>query len=200
MLLALVQQPDRRARRLALGDGRLDRGAEVVEQRHAATLTPGAVVRGGERRLVLRDASMASRPQSAAATRVQLLQLGGLANAFGNGAVLPFALIYLHNVQGIGLGTAGLVLATNGFVSIASGPVGGVLVDRLGGKAVLASALVFLAIGYAGYVLVDSAWKGFVVATVTGIGNGLFWPAQSTLITVLTPRSVATRRSRCSGS
>ncbi len=119
---------------------------------------------------------------------VQLLQLGGLANAFGNGVVLPFALIYLHNVQGIGLGTAGLVLATNGFVSIASGPVGGVLVDRIGGKAVLASALVFLAIGYAGYVLVDSAWKGFVIATVTGIGNGLFWPAQSTLITVLTPR------------
>src|SRR5688572_11439292 len=120
---------------------------------------------------------------------VQLLQLGGLANAFGNGVILPFALIYLHNVQGIGLGTAGLVLATNGFVSIASGPIGGVLVDRVGGKAVLASALVFLAVGYAGYVLVDSAWKGFVVASVTGIGNGLFWPAQSTLITVLTPRA-----------
>jgi MFS family permease len=120
---------------------------------------------------------------------VQLLQLGGLANAFGNGAILPFVLIYLHNVQGIGLGTAGLVLATNAFVSIGAGPVAGTLVDRIGGKRVLASALVFLAVGYAGYVLVDSAWKGFVAASVTGIGNGLFWPAQSTLITVLTPRA-----------
>jgi hypothetical protein len=52
---------------------------------------------------------------------VQLLQLGGLANAFGNGVVLPFMLIYLHNVQGISLGVAGLILATNGFVSIAAG-------------------------------------------------------------------------------
>ena len=42
---------------------------------------------------------------------VQLLQLGGLANAFGNGVVLPFMLIYLHNVQGISLGTAGLIRA-----------------------------------------------------------------------------------------
>ncbi len=75
---------------------------------------------------------------------VQLLQLGGLANAFGNGVVLPFMLIYLHNVQGISLGTAGLILATNGFVSIAAGPLGGTLVDRFGGKGVLAAALCFL--------------------------------------------------------
>ena len=44
---------------------------------------------------------------------VQLLQLGGLMNAFGNGLVVPFLLIYLHNERGIGLGVAGLVLATN---------------------------------------------------------------------------------------
>jgi MFS family permease len=119
---------------------------------------------------------------------VQLLQLGGLANAFGNGAILPFVLIYLHNVQGIGLGTAGLVLATNAFVSIGAGPVAGTLVDRIGGKRVLTSALVFLAVGYTGYTLVDSPWKGFAVAAVTGIGNGMFWPAQSTLITMLTVR------------
>jgi MFS family permease len=98
-------------------------------------------------------------------------------------------LIYLHNVQGISLGAAGLVLATNAFVGIVTGPAGGMLVDRLGGKLVLGAALCFLAVGFAGYVVVDTAWKGFVVATVTGIGNGLFWPAQSTLITVLTPRA-----------
>ena len=45
--------------------------------------------------------------------QVQLLQLGGLMNAFGNGLVVPFLLIYLHNERGIGLGVAGLILATN---------------------------------------------------------------------------------------
>ena len=36
--------------------------------------------------------------------QVQLLQVGGLMNAFGNGLVVPFLLIYLHNERGIGLG------------------------------------------------------------------------------------------------
>ena len=57
---------------------------------------------------------------------VQLLQLGGLMNAFGNGLVVPFLLIYLHNERGIGLGVAGLILATNAGVSLISGPIGGV--------------------------------------------------------------------------
>ena len=54
---------------------------------------------------------------------VQILQLGGLANAFGNGIVLPFLFIYLHNVHDFGLGIVGLVLATNGAVSLVAGPL-----------------------------------------------------------------------------
>ena len=56
---------------------------------------------------------------------VQTLQVGGLANAFGNGIVLPFTFIYLHNVRGIGLGMFGLILATNAAVSLVAGPVTG---------------------------------------------------------------------------
>ncbi len=44
-------------------------------------------------------------------------------NAFGNGLVVPFLLIYLHNERGIGLGVAGLILATNAGVSLVAGPV-----------------------------------------------------------------------------
>ena len=118
---------------------------------------------------------------------VQILQLGGLANAFGNGVVLPFTFIYLHNVRGIGLGTAGLVLGTNAGVSLVAGPLSGVFVDRVGGKRTLAAALVFLTVGYGGYAFVHHPWQGFITAAVTGIGNGAFWPAQSTLIAALAP-------------
>ena len=120
---------------------------------------------------------------------VQLLQLGGLMNAFGNGLVLPFLLIYLHNEQGIGLGIAGLILATNAGVSLIAGPIAGALVDRVGGKAMLTAALGFLALGFAAYAFVESPWQGFVASAVTGIGNGAFWPAQSTLLTGLTTRA-----------
>ena len=120
---------------------------------------------------------------------VQLLQLGGLMNAFGNGLVIPFLLIYLHNERGIGLGVAGLVLATNAAVSLVAGPIGGALVDRVGGKAMLTTALGFLTLGFLGYAFVQSPWQGFLASAVTGIGNGLFWPAQSTLLAGLTTRA-----------
>ena len=44
---------------------------------------------------------------------VWILQAGGLANMFGNGVIGPFLIIYLHNVRGISLGVAGLVVASN---------------------------------------------------------------------------------------
>src|SRR4029079_17372594 len=116
---------------------------------------------------------------------VQILQLGGLANAFGNGIVLPLTFIYLHNVRGIGLGTAGLVLGTNAGVSLVAGPLSGVFVDRVGGKRTLAAALAFLTVGYGGYAFVHHPWQGFATAAITGVGNGAFWPAQSTLIAAL---------------
>jgi MFS family permease len=119
---------------------------------------------------------------------VYTLQAGGLMNAFGNGVVLPFAFIYLHNVRGISLGTAGLIVATNAVVSIVAGPVFGSLVDRFGGRAMLGVALLFLTAGYGGFAFVTVAWHGFLASAITGIGNGGFWPSQSTLIAGLTPR------------
>jgi MFS family permease len=120
---------------------------------------------------------------------VQLLQAGGLMNAFGNGLVIPFLLIYLHNERGIGLGVAGLVLATNAGVSLVAGPIAGALVDRVGGKAMLTAALAFLTVGFGAYAFVENAWQGFLASAITGIGNGAFWPAQSTLLAGLTTRA-----------
>lgn len=118
---------------------------------------------------------------------VLTLQAGGLANSYGNGFVMPFLFIYLYNVRGIGYAVAGLILATHAVVSIVAGPIFGSLIDRFGGKRLLGISLVIMAVGYAGYALVQDPWQGFVVAAVSGIGVGGFWPAQSTLIAGLTP-------------
>ena len=118
---------------------------------------------------------------------VTTLQVGGLVNAFGNGITLPFLFIYLHNVRGIGLGIVGLIVGTHAVASIVAGPLFGVLIDRFGGRRLLATALGILAGGYALYPLVDVAWQGFAVAAITGIGVGGFWPSQSTLVAGLTP-------------
>ena len=120
---------------------------------------------------------------------VQILQLGGLANAFGNGIVFPFLFIYLHNVRGIGLGTVGLVLATNGAVSLVAGPLSGP-VDRPDRRPLDARRLARRSSpsAYGGYAFVTSVAGRSRRAVVAGIGNGAFWPRQSTLIAGLTPR------------
>ena len=45
---------------------------------------------------------------------VWLVQVGGVVNALGNGIVVPFAVIYLHNVRGISFADAGFALAIGG--------------------------------------------------------------------------------------
>ena len=118
---------------------------------------------------------------------VHTLQLGGLVSAFGNGMLIPFLFIYLHNVRDIGLGVAGLVVATNAVVGIVAGVPAGTLVDRFGARTVLAWSLVVLSVGYGSFALVHSPWQGFLAATGTGLGSALFWPAQSTLLAELSP-------------
>ena len=118
---------------------------------------------------------------------VQTLQAGGLANAFGNGIAYPFLFIYLHNVRGVGLGTAGLILATNGAVGLVVGPLAGIAVDRVGGRKTLAAALLLMAVGYGSFPFIRVPWHGFLASAVAGIGNAAFWPSQSSLIAGLAP-------------
>ncbi len=118
-----------------------------------------------------------------------ILQLGAFANAFGNGMVSAYLLIYLHNVRGISLGTAGLCLAATGVAAVAVGPAVGALVDRAGSRTVLVAAMAVSAVGFGGYALVHRPWQALVASVVAGIGNGAFWPANSRLIAALTDRA-----------
>jgi len=118
---------------------------------------------------------------------VWVLQAGGLANAFGNGIVLPFLIIYLHNVRGIPLGIAGLVAAFNSVCGFASGFAAGTLSDRIGPRRVLIGALCVMAVAIGLFPLVHHAWEAFVLYGLSGLGSGSFWPSQSTLLSGLAP-------------
>jgi len=118
---------------------------------------------------------------------VWLLQAGGLANMFGNGVVVPFLIIYLHNVRGISLGLAGLIAATNGLAALVSGPIAGSLADRIGARTTLVAALVIMCGAFALFPLITQAWHAFLLNVLAGTGSGAFWPSQGTLLSALTP-------------
>jgi MFS family permease len=127
---------------------------------------------------------------------VYVLELGALVNAFGNGVVLPFLLIYLHNVRGIPFGLAGSAAAVQSAAALGSGFLGGTLSDRLGPKRVLLGALAVMTVAFALMPLIHQAWHAFAIYTLWGLGSGSFWPSQSALLAGLTP---ATRRAPAYG-
>ena len=118
---------------------------------------------------------------------VWVLQGGGLVNAFGNGMVLPFLIIYLHNVRGVSLGLAGLIAATNSAAALVTGFVAGSLADRIGPRTVLMSALCVMAAAISIFPLIREAWHAFALSAALGAGSGAFWPSQSSLVSGLTP-------------
>jgi MFS family permease len=136
--------------------------------------------------LGLRDYLRSLNPQLS--RDVWILQAGGLANMFGNGVIGPFLIIYLHNVRGISLGIAGLVVASNSAAGLVSGFVGGALSDRLGPRRVLTGALIVMAVAFALFPLIRSPWHAFALNALVGLGSGSFWPSQSTLLSSLTPK------------
>jgi MFS family permease len=118
---------------------------------------------------------------------IWLLQLGGLTNAFGNGIVLPFLIIYLHNVRGIPLGLAGLAAAVNSAAAFASGFVAGSLADRVGPRRVLIGSLVGMAAAISLFPLIRGVPSAYVLQLFMGTCSGAFWPSQSAMLTGITP-------------
>jgi MFS family permease len=118
---------------------------------------------------------------------VWLLQVGGLMNSFGNGLALPFLVIYLHNVRGFSLGTAGLVVAVSSAAQLCAGVGSGPLIDRFGARLTLGGGLVLQAVGFGLLPLVREPWEAFLLIAIEGAGSAGFWPSQSTLLSRLTP-------------
>ena len=118
---------------------------------------------------------------------VWLLQAGGLANMFGNGIIVPFLIIYLHNVRGISLGVAGLVAASNALAALVSGPLAGALADRIGPRTTLVGALLVMSGAFSLFPLITNAWQAFALNLLAGFGSGAFWPSQAALLSGLTP-------------
>ncbi len=123
---------------------------------------------------------------------VLILQAGNALNYFGYGLVLPFEIIYLHQIRGFSTSIAGLVLAaTQGTAAIAAPPAGALL-DRYSAKAIVVAGSMASALGYAGFAYVDRPWQAFACAIVSGAGIGAALTANRTLTIRLIKREQRT--------
>lgn len=116
-----------------------------------------------------------------------VVQSGIALNAFGTGLVMPFVIIWLHDVRGVSLAEAGASLAAFGALSLAVTPLSGILLDALGGRRVLACGCAALAIAYGVLPVCATAWQAALALALAGLGNGAFHPACSEVLVALTP-------------
>ncbi len=86
---------------------------------------------------------------------VLLWQAGNAVNFFGYGLILPFEIIYLHQIRGFATAAAGLVLAAIlGTATLVTPPMGALL-DHFRPKPILIAGNLMSALGYAGFAFVD---------------------------------------------
>ena len=106
-------------------------------------------------------------------------------NMIGSAALFGFVLIYFHEVRGIPLDRAGLAVGAMSFTMVLCTPTAGWLSDRFGARRVLtAGCLVSIAAGSM-YAVVDSFPEAVGVSMLLGVGNALWFPSQSALLTLI---------------
>ena len=118
--------------------------------------------------------------------KARILLAGVLLSSIGNGLVLPYMFIYLHNVRGISSALTGVIVGFGAIVALFTSPIIGNFIDHWGPKPVLVISLLISGVGYFEQSTVQTASRAFLVVSICAIGQSGMWPSQSAIATELT--------------
>jgi MFS family permease len=104
----------------------------------------------------------------------------------GRGLTLPFTIIYIHEVRGISLDLAGLLMAFIAVVALAVTGPGGALVDRVGARRMLLFSTSSQMVGCAVIAFATTPLLFAVGFAFLGFNFGVSWPAFNALVAAVT--------------
>ena len=110
---------------------------------------------------------------------------GVLVSAVGTGLTMPFLLVYLHDVRGIGTTAAALVIAWLGLAAIAVTPAAGAFTDRIGPMPVLIGGQLVVGVGSVGLAFTGNVPMALLTTGLASVGFTAATTAESTLISRL---------------
>ena len=106
-------------------------------------------------------------------------------STLGRGMTLPFTIIYVHEVRGVDLDVAGLLMGLIAVVALViTGPVGA-LVDRLGARIVVLWGNVAQLLGAVVLAFATTVPALLVAFTLLGISFGVGWPGFNALTSTI---------------
>jgi MFS family permease len=106
--------------------------------------------------------------------------VSSLINALGSGLYYPFAVLYGHQVVGLSFPLVGLGLTVAKGVSLATVPLQGALVDRVGARTLQIAAHLVRAVGFLGLLLAHSFPVFLLLAALVALGDST--PAGDALV------------------
>ena len=111
----------------------------------------------------------------------------------GTGLVLPFQVVYLHEVRGFALGDVGLLLGLSPLLGLLVVGPGGLAIDRLGPRRIVLAILLLMIAGNTVLAFSETRWQAAVALMLQGIGFGLSWPAFQSMIASVVPTGLRQR-------
>jgi MFS family permease len=131
--------------------------------------------------------SPASRPSIASfwhdLPREGRLMLSVVAFEFvGTGLVLPFWVVYLHEIRGYSLDVVGLLIAGMSAGGVLTSIPGGTLIDRIGPRRAMIAVLVAAVVGEVVMAFASTLPVAILGVAIVGGGFGLGWPSVQALV------------------
>jgi MFS family permease len=123
------------------------------------------------------------------ASQVWLLAIGRLISQLGSGLTLFYAPIFFVSHLHLSSTAVGLAIGCQSIFGVVGRLISGSLVDRVGRKPLLMAAMVASAIAAAMFALAQDFWSLVLGNLLFGLGIGLYWPANESLVADLAKTS-----------
>ena len=100
----------------------------------------------------------------------------------GTGLVLPFWVVYLHEIRGYSLDVVGLLIAGMSAAGVVTSIPGGTLIDRIGPRRAMIGVLIASIVGEVVMAFAVNLPLAILGVVIVGGGFGLGWPAVQAMI------------------
>jgi MFS family permease len=111
----------------------------------------------------------------------------------GTGLVLPFWVVYLHEIRGFSLDVVGLLIAGMSAGGVLTSIPGGALIDRLGPRRTMVAVLLSAITGNVVMAYADTLALAVLGVAIIGGGFGMGWPTSQALIASVVPSEIRAR-------
>ena len=111
----------------------------------------------------------------------------------GTGLVLPFHVVYLHEVRDFALSDVGLLLGVPPLMGLLVVGPGGTAIDRFGARRIQLGVLSLLVVGDTILAFATTRPTAALALAINGIAFGMMWPASQSLVATVVPAELRQR-------